>query len=1009
MCRALTYIRLFSLVLFAFSLAGCSSSGSGKLAALFTADSSTSPVAPFTVSFDAGPSTGKISGYIWDFGDGTNGAQGRTTQHQFNQYGVFTVTLTVSDSAGTASTSMIITVGSPVTLSGTITSQAGSVQDSDVNDPNSPFASNDSVATAQGVSNPVIIGGYASATGSGVGIDRFASVGDVFDVYRARLGANQTIRLSVSDATPGNNLDLYLFDGDSASLFNGSCDSPLAPRDFSQNDFPNKFESVVVPEDGDFYIAVCAVQGWSNYVMTIGNTTVLNIANVDTQDDFIPGELIVKFSDTAQLSGLSLQQQADTMGMLAKGGSRGNPMLFGLGDENRRKAVFTRLGIPQRKQTGKQSGSSGISKARRLKEDTITVLKALRQRSDVQSADLNYIRKPLATPSDAQVNDQWHYGQIDLPSAWDLLISPPPLAPTPADVVVAVVDTGALTAHEDLAGNLVAGYDFITSPTNANDGDGRDPDPSDPGGDTPGGGSSSFHGTHVAGTIAAVSDNGIGVAGVTWNTNTKVMPIRVLGVNGGTSFDIMEGVKYAAGLANSEESATQTAARVASGNVAQVINLSLGGGSFSQTEQDVFTLVRNAGVIVVAASGNSSTDAPSYPASYEGVVSVGAVARADVGDPALASYSNTGPALDLVAPGGDGDIANNADNVLSTSGDDSAGGIVAGYRYLRGTSMASPHVAGVAALIKSVHATLTPGDFDILLQAGVITDDLAIGGPDGPSVRNNEFGFGQINALKAVSEGYSLATGGDLPPFLSINPSLINFLEPVSEVIITTSNPGGGTLTIDTVSVEKSSPWLSVSELVVDPTTRLGTYTVSVNRNALANAQYQDSIVFTYSGDITGNVSIPVSMQVGPLSTTGDTGFQYAFLVDFDVLLQNDPTQDPTVQQVTLGSPVSGEYNFSFANVIDGNYVILAGSDQDNDLFLCDAGEACGLYPFVISPQGVNIPGLNFISRYDNGVGTTAGMSPSGFSRQGPAPVINTLPAGVTRQQAPGFMTISTQ
>jgi len=377
----------------------------------------------------------------------------------------------------------------------------------------------------------------------------------------------------------------------------------------------------------------------------------------------------------------------------------------------------------------------------------------------------------------------------------------------------------------------------------------------------------------------------------------------------------------------------------------------MGGEPYSEFELGIFIEVRHACVIVVAAAGNDISDAPGYPASYDGVISVSAVGPAVQ----LASYSNFGSLIDITAPGGSGGV----DGVFSTSASGfndevNIGGDtrVAGYRSLSGTSMASPHVAGVAALMKAAYPGMSPRDFDILLQAGVITDDIS---NDGASLRNDSFGFGLVNALKAVQEAQKLQAGGALPAFLSVNPSAFDFQASDTSMTLTTDNPGGGNFTI---SVVGSASWVTVVPVAIDPTTKLGSYSISVNRVGLADAQYQSTIMVTYSGDINGTLNIPVSMQVGPLSTTGDTGFQYGILADFDVLLNN--SGDPTVSVLTFGSPTNGLYNFSFNGVRPGNYVILAGSDMDNDFLLCDPGEACGLIPSVVEVINQNAGGLTF-------------------------------------------------
>jgi serine protease len=950
--RVVLIVILISVML----LSGCgdsSGSSSSTLAASFSVSASRSATAPFTVSFDASSSGGDIVSYHWDFGDSTDLISGKTTAHTFTDYGDFKVTLIVSnENFDTAQTTQNIVVG--FSISGAVTAQPGSVVDSDTNDPLAPFASNDSAATAQLIPNPAIVGGFASKIGTGFLDDRFGAAGDTSDWYRVTLSVNQTITLSISDDPQENDLDLSLY----------TATNTVSPVVLSNSS--NPIETVIVPADGVYYIKVSAFGGVSNYVLAIGNTSVLNTQNVlRVEDEFVPGDVIVKFRGDAMpqsgglVSGVALSQSlASSLGLVVKDGQPGRAMLFSLGDEKQKSLAFSVLGIQASSNNINRQAAGKTADARQqLKSDTIKVVNALRQRIDVVSADLNYIRHPLTTPNDPDyTTQQWHYPLINLPDAWDEV--------TPvSSVVVAVVDTGLILSHPDLAGKLIAGYDFITSLTISLDGDGRDPNPDDPGDGGPDAGSS-FHGTHVSGTIAALTNNNQGVAGVSWKTDTRVMPIRALGFGGGTSFDIMEGVRYAAGLSNAVETQAQTNARVAAGNVADIINLSVGGGPYSQFEQNIFTLVRNAGVIVVAAAGNDRSDVPGYPASYDGVISVSAVGPDVRASKQLASYSNSGSSIDIAAPGGDG----GADGVFSTSGsgfNDEINNVdarEAGYRLLSGTSMASPHVAGVAALMKAVYPALQADAFDVLLQAGVITDDIK---NDGASLRNDLFGFGLANALKAVQEAKKLQAGGALPAFLSVSPSAFNFQASDTSLTLTTSNPGGGNFI---VSVEGSAPWVTVVPITTDSLTKLGSYSISVNRAGLADAQYQSTIMVTYSGDINGILNIPVAMQVGPLSTIGDTGFQYGLLVDFDALFTD--SVEPIVSEMVFGSPVNGLYDFSFNGVRPGNYIILTTSDLDNDSTIFDPGEAFGQTSFVIQVIDQDVGGLNFGSKFDQGIGT---------------------------------------
>jgi serine protease len=330
-------------------------------------------------------------------------------------------------------------------------------------------------------------------------------------------------------------------------------------------------------------------------------------------------------------------------------------------------------------------------------------------------AEPDAIMLPTSVPNDPSFPTQWDlsdpsvsgfYG-VNAPAAWDVTTGS-------ASLTVAVIDTGYLD-HPDLAGRIAGGYDFISDARIGNDGNARDADAHDPGdwissadkataffaGCTVS--NSSWHGTHVAGTIGAATDNGEGMAGL--NRNSRVIAARVLGKCGGYTSDVIDGMKWAAGLS--------VAGVPANPNPARVLNLSLGGsGACSSTYQTAINQITAAGAVVVVAAGNSNADAANFsPASCAGVITVAATGKAG----SRSYYSNFGSAVEIAAPGGDR-FADNSDTILSTL---NAGTTVPdAYTYVKyqGTSMATPHVAGIVSLVLSVNPALTPSQVTQVLQ-----------------------------------------------------------------------------------------------------------------------------------------------------------------------------------------------------------------------------------------------------------------------------------------------------
>jgi thermitase len=370
-----------------------------------------------------------------------------------------------------------------------------------------------------------------------------------------------------------------------------------------------------------------------------------------------------------------------------------------------------------------------LSTAQRLKRNLL-----------VQYAEPDYILHAFTTPNDPYyATDQWNLPQINAPAAWDVTTGS-------SDVVVAIVDTGVDLGHPDLSAKIVAGYDFVNDDSTPQDDEG--------------------HGTHVAGIAAAATNNGVGVAGVSWGA--RLMPVKVLDREGsGYLSDVADGIRWAAD------------------HSARVVNLSLGGPAASSTLQNAVDYAYGRGLLIVAAAGNEYEigNPVSYPAAYPHVMAVAATDDQD----GHASYSNTGYYVDIAAPGGDptgsGDT-NPRHWIMSTywrgasglgqetgpsggglgqeTGPSGGGlgqetgpsgretgpsggpsGVQAAYERHAGTSMATPHVAGLAALVWSQHPDWTNADVEWMIE--YTAQDLGAAG------RDDVFGWGRIDAQGAVT------------------------------------------------------------------------------------------------------------------------------------------------------------------------------------------------------------------------------------------------------------------
>lgn len=359
---------------------------------------------------------------------------------------------------------------------------------------------------------------------------------------------------------------------------------------------------------------------------------------------------------------------------------------------------------------------------------------------DIEYVEQDQVAHPLFIPNDPYFNNQYNYTDptsgINLLTAWN--------SSTGAGVVVAVIDTG-YRPHVDLVGNIISGYNFISNAAVANDGDGRDGDPTDPGDFVPAGfcasgspaQSSSWHGTHVSGIVGATVNNGIGVAGVAYGA--KVQPVRVLGRCGGAMSDIADAIYWAAGGSVAGAPNNPTPARV--------LNLSLGAAiPCGPTYTSVINYARSRGSVVVAAAGNNG-GAVNSPANCPGVIAVGSISQSG----ARSIFSNFGWPVALSAPG---------EYIWSTFNSGSTAPLYDTYAQLSGTSMASPQVAGVAALMLSINPRMSADDVVWKLTQSTRAFPVGCSG----------CGSGILNAAGAVTAAQQYSP----PPSLPFSVSLVS-------------------------------------------------------------------------------------------------------------------------------------------------------------------------------------------------------------------------------------------
>ncbi|GAA2514467.1 S8 family peptidase [Streptomyces gobitricini] len=498
--------------------------------------------------------------------------------------------------------------------------------------------------------------------------------------------------------------------------------------------------------------------------------------------------------------------------------------------------------------------------AEATKQDVAEVMDAFRADPQVASVEADIRAYAMAvTPNDTEYAQQWDLfeptGGMNVPGAWDKT--------TGSGVTVAVIDTGS-AAHSDLSGNTVAGYDFISSSADARDGNGRDADPKDEGdwnatdgecGTGSRASNSSWHGTHVAGTIAATTHNAKGVAGVAYGA--KVQHVRVLGKCGGSSSDIADAITWASG--------GSVPGVPANPNPAKVINMSLGGASSTCP-----TVYRNAidgavarGATVVVAAGNSNANASGFtPANCAGVINVASTSR----EGNRSYYSNYGSIIDVSAPGGEtrratdtpGTVTTPENGILSTLNSGTTTQSLENYKPYQGTSMAAPHIAGLAALLKSAKSTLTPAEIESAIKANARPL---------PGTCSGGCGAGIADATKTVNAVTGTTTPGTGAVFTNTTNVTISDNTTVTSPIAVTGRTGNAPTALK-VDVDIKHTWRG--DLVIDLVAPDGT---AYRLKSSSGSDSADNVLATYSVNASAEAANGTwKLQVRDVAS-GDTGY----------------------------------------------------------------------------------------------------------------------------------------
>jgi serine protease len=634
-------------------------------------------------------------------------------------------------------------------------------------------------------------------------------------------------------------------------------------------------------------------------------------ASTPSDAEFRPDEAIVKLKPD-HLRPADLSSRTDRIAFVRS-------VAGGSGIVRRGSAGLSKLGA------GSEIVRAGSARGR----ETLSWIEQLRARPDVLYAEPNLILRAQAVPTDPlydggatpERSQRWNYEMLNLPAAWDQTTGS-------GDVTVAVIDTGLLWSQTDPTRRhpdfdcevapgvpkVLPGFDLLGNTNDAYD--------SDPTAD--------YHGTHVAGTVGACANNAQGGVGVAWGA--RILPIRALNGRGGSIEDIARAIYWAVG-ATIPTSFGSGADIPANPNPANIINMSLGGrGAPSKTLQDAIDTATARGTVVIVAAGNDGVDASVFlPANQQGVIAVGALGPTKT----RPAYSNYGPNVSLVAPGGDQGLQRRIeDGVLSSIGvcpKDANGATLPGcgtsvtpnfdYGFEQGTSMASPHVAGVVALMMSAQASLrAPTDpaHNWVRVAGLLRDASSL---TGLLLCERGCGAGLLDANKAITNAIS---NTDTGPFLvqlkdsgTTGTTYGSIDLGSSSTTATFAIRNEGTQAAN-INLTPSAPGLKVSpsQTSLAPNGVLNV-TVTLERANLAQGTYGSSITMSYGTN--RSLVMPVYyMQGGPGVLSDTTNVRVR-------LYKRDYNCQSNQQRLNFpGLSVDQDGRFRFPNLEVGTYDLVA-------------------------------------------------------------------------------------